>query len=77
MAAVMTRLPRLVAWSAVLLLLTVGSVSAHPLGNFTINHLAVLRPQSGSLRVHYVLDIAEIPTFQIMHAAGGWTRAHS
>ena len=75
MAAVMTRLPRLVAWSAVLLLLTVGSVSAHPLGNFTINHLAVLRPQAGQLRVHYVLDIAEIPTFQIMHAAGGWTPA--
>lgn len=69
----MSRLPRLVAWGAFLSLLTVGSVSAHPLGNFTINHLAVLRPQAGRLRIHYVLDIAEIPTFQIMHASGAWT----
>ncbi len=75
MTAVMTRLPGLVAWSAFLSLLICGSVSAHPLGNFTINHLAVLRPQAGRLRIHYVLDIAEIPTFQIMHASGGWTPA--
>ena len=50
-----------------------GRVEAHPLGNFTINHLAQLQPSPGRLRVHYVLDIAEIPTFQIMHAAGPWT----
>jgi len=48
---------------------------AHPLGNFTINHLAVLEPSERELRVHYVLDIAEIPTFQIMRATsqrGTW-----
>ncbi|HEX3370852.1 MAG TPA: hypothetical protein VHS56_14830 [Candidatus Cybelea sp.] len=50
-----------------------GRLQAHPLGNFTINHLARLQPEAGQLRVHYVLDIAEIPTFQIMHGAAAWT----
>jgi len=52
--------------------LATGSVSAHPLGNFTINHLARIEPDARRLHVHYVLDIAEIPTFQIMHSAGDW-----
>jgi len=41
-----------------------ASASAHPLGNFSINHLAVVSTGGGELRVHYVLDQAEIPTFQ-------------
>jgi len=41
--------------------------AAHPLGNFTINHLSLITTSSHRLHVHYVLDIAEIPTFQIMH----------
>ncbi len=38
--------------------------SAHPLGNFSINHRrgAASRPTASS--VHYILDQAEIPTFQ-------------
>lgn len=44
--------------------------AAHPLGNFTINHLAKVTAAPGSLHVRYILDIAEIPTFQIMHASG-------
>ena len=43
--------------------------NAHPLGNFTINHLAEVTPERGAIRVRYVLDIAEIPTFQIMRAS--------
>lgn len=50
------------------------SATAHPLGNFTINHLARIDAGGDRLRIHYVLDIAEIPTFQIMHAAP-WTPA--
>ncbi len=37
---------------------------AHPLGNFTVNQLAQVRIDEGEARVHYVLDQAEIPTFQ-------------
>ncbi len=61
------------AWGAFLFLAAAGAGGAHPLGNFTINHLTEIRPQRGELRIRYVLDIAEIPTFQIMHAAGSWT----
>jgi len=42
--------------------------SAHPLGNFTINHLVKVDARSSDLHVRYVLDMAEIPTFQTMRA---------
>ena len=67
-----TRLAALGVWCAVFLLAGAGATAAHPLGNFTINHLAEIRPQHGMLRIHYVLDIAEIPTFQIMNERS-WT----
>jgi nickel/cobalt exporter len=38
--------------------------SAHPLGNFTVNHYSRLEPTGDRVRVVYVLDMAEIPTFQ-------------
>lgn len=37
---------------------------AHPLGNFTINHYARLEMAPDQMRIRYVLDYAEIPTFQ-------------
>ncbi len=48
---------------------------AHPLGNFTVNHLAKITASPRALHVRYILDIAEIPTFQIMHrrSNGDWT----
>jgi nickel/cobalt exporter len=39
---------------------------AHPLGNFTINHLAKVRPDSRGVTIRYVVDMAEIPTFAVM-----------
>lgn len=48
---------------------TVAIASAHPLGNFTINHLAKVTAERGAVHVRYILDIAEIPTFQIMRAS--------
>jgi ABC-type nickel/cobalt efflux system permease component RcnA len=39
--------------------------SAHPLGNFTVNRYAGIEASGDRLYVHYVLDLAEIPTFQI------------
>src|SRR3954451_19549993 len=41
-----------------------GSASAHPLGNFSINHLSQVSISSDRVAVHYILDQAEIPTFQ-------------
>src|SRR3954453_11376498 len=45
------------------LALVVPVTSAHPLGNFTINHYSGLRVGPSSLLVDHVTDFAEIPTF--------------
>ena len=37
---------------------------AHPLGNFTINHYTALTVGAKAVAVRYILDMAEIPTFQ-------------
>src|SRR5205085_12101104 len=37
---------------------------AHPLGNFTVNHFARLEVGATRVRVHYVVDMAEIPALQ-------------
>ncbi len=42
------------------------AAQAHPLGNFTINHYSRIELSPERLRVRYVLDMAEIPTFQAM-----------
>jgi ABC-type nickel/cobalt efflux system permease component RcnA len=38
--------------------------AAHPLGNFTINHYAGILAMSDAIRIDFVIDQAEIPTFQ-------------
>jgi nickel/cobalt transporter (NicO) family protein len=38
--------------------------SAHPLGNFTVNHYSGIEVAGQQVRIHYVLDLAEIPAFQ-------------
>ena len=58
MLAAARLLPRRSPW------LLPGAASAHPLGNFTVNHLSQVRISQGSVEVHYILDQAEIPTFQ-------------
>src|SRR5271165_2738381 len=39
---------------------------AHPLGNFTINHLVKIHAAAQTFDVRYVLDMAEIPAYQLM-----------
>src|SRR5207237_56669 len=41
--------------------------TAHPLGNFTINRFSRIEVSGPRLYVRYVLDMAEIPTFQAGH----------
>jgi nickel/cobalt exporter len=41
-----------------------AAASAHPLGNFSVNHLAVVSISADRVDVRYVLDQAEIPTFR-------------
>lgn len=40
------------------------AASAHPLGNFTVNHVARVAISDDRVDVRYILDQAEIPTFQ-------------
>jgi nickel/cobalt transporter (NicO) family protein len=46
------------------LALAAPGAMAHPLGNFSVNHLAKVKVSSDRVEVRYVLDQAEIPTFQ-------------
>ncbi|OFW75723.1 MAG: hypothetical protein A2Y55_12920 [Actinobacteria bacterium RBG_16_68_12] len=50
---------------AVAVLAAPAPASAHPLGNFTVNRYAGIELAGSGVFVHYVLDVAEIPTFQL------------
>jgi nickel/cobalt exporter len=53
---------------AVFLVAGAGVAGAHPLGNFTVNHVARLTVRDGRVQVRYVLDLAEIPSFAVLRA---------
>jgi len=45
-----------------------AAVVAHPLGNFTSNHLTRIRVAPRTIDLHYVFDDAEIPTFSLLRS---------
>ncbi len=51
--------------AVVALLGTPDPVSAHPLGNFTVNRYAGIEVAGSEVYVRYALDLAEIPTYQL------------
>jgi nickel/cobalt exporter len=60
----MNRIRRAALGAIALLALLPAVALAHPLGNFTINHYAGIRVESGRIVLDIVIDQAEIPTFQ-------------
>jgi nickel/cobalt exporter len=46
-------------------LLFAATLGAHPMGNLSINHYARLEPGAKGVNITYVLDLAEIPTFEL------------
>lgn len=44
--------------------------SAHPMGNFSLNHYTAIKLSPGSVEIRYIIDMAEIPTFQEMQKTG-------
>ena len=44
-------------------------LAAHPMGNFSINHHSTIDLTSNGVHVRYILDFAEIPTFQMSGVA--------
>src|ERR1700691_3122714 len=43
-----------------------GALGAHPMGNFSVNHYSRIAVGPRGVDLLYVLDLAEIPTFEIM-----------
>jgi nickel/cobalt transporter (NicO) family protein len=41
-------------------------LTAHPMGNFSVSHYARIAPAPEGLTIRYVLDLAEIPTFELL-----------
>ncbi len=63
--------PRLIAsLFFVFLLATVGEVAAHPLGNFSISQYSAIRINGNEIEIRYIVDMAEIPTFQQIQETG-------
>jgi nickel/cobalt transporter (NicO) family protein len=52
------------AFGLAFLMLPAGSALAHPLGNFTVNRFSAIEVFPDHVAVHYVVDMAEIPSFQ-------------
>ncbi len=55
---------RVLLVAALVALALAAPAGAHPLGNFSVNHLTVVRASSDRVDLRYVLDQAEIPTFR-------------
>jgi ABC-type nickel/cobalt efflux system permease component RcnA len=55
---------RLLLLAALVALVAPAESSAHPLGNFTVNRYAAIDASGNRIYVKYVLDLAEIPTYQ-------------
>jgi nickel/cobalt exporter len=65
MDSYMTRRRPILALAAVAALVQVAS--AHPMGNFSVSHYTRIEvQQTGTARVTYVLDLAELPTFELL-----------
>ena len=60
----------IVSLLALMLLAFAGSGSAHPLGNFSISQYSALRIGGNEIELRYLVDMAEIPTFQEIQENG-------
>jgi len=53
-----------VHFAALFILAVAVSTTAHPLGNFSVNHYSRIEIEKSKVKLRAVLDMAEIPTFQ-------------
>jgi len=56
------------AWP--LLFALAAALCAHPMGNFSVSHYARIEVSGGGAEIRYVLDLAEIPSFQLLQQWG-------
>ncbi len=57
-------------WFAAFFLALAANVAAHPLGNFSISQYSALQIGEQDVEVRYLVDMAEIPTFQEIQETG-------
>ena len=55
---------------AALILGFTSKIAAHPLGNFSISQYSAIRIGAQEIELRYIVDMAEIPTFQEMQETG-------
>ena len=51
-------------------LLAAAPLVAHPMGNFSVNHYSGITLTRSQIELLYIIDMAEIPTFQELQASG-------
>ena len=61
---------RLILGILTISLIAVGNAVAHPLGNFSINQYSAIRIGKTEIELRYIVDMAEIPTFQEIQQTG-------
>jgi ABC-type nickel/cobalt efflux system permease component RcnA len=52
-----------------------GTAFAHPMGNFSINHYSKIKIGEKSIDILYLIDMAEIPTYQEIRESGFTAKA--
>src|SRR6476661_6392686 len=67
--SVYTRLIASVFFAASTMIFTDAAI-AHPLGNFSVSHYSAIRVGKEAVELRYVIDMAEIPTFQEIQESG-------
>ena len=60
----------LVALLIVLSVCAAQDIAAHPLGNFSISQYSAIRVMRNAIELRYLIDLAEIPTFQELQEYG-------
>jgi ABC-type nickel/cobalt efflux system permease component RcnA len=57
-------------------ILVAAQAFGHPMGNFSISHYAGIGIRTDSVELEYLIDMAEIPTFQEMQKSDTHTKAY-
>src|SRR5258708_6588661 len=50
------------------LLASAALLTAHPMGNFSVSHYARFTVTARGVELHYALDLAELPTFDLLRS---------
>ncbi len=65
-----SRLVRVTIIATFAIMLFSAQAFGHPMGNFSISHYAGIHIRPDSVELDYLIDMAEIPTFQEMQQSG-------